>query len=593
MSGRSLAKRLFAGGALCLSLAIGGRFWAAPPPLTFEERVKAQEAIERVYYDRRIWPTENQGLKPPFEQAVPHSLLVAEVTDYLKKSAALEYFWRRPIEPSQLQAEMDRMARGTKDPAGLASLFAALGNDPYLIAECLARPALADRMIRDWYASEPRFHEQVRQLALIAERAASSTGLDSSASKSPIMKMRFTLSGGDATYKDDMSSNGWRVQPLHSEEFEKIFSQYPDSGKIQLREEPEAFILSRTVRKESGLLEIELQAFPKRTFDSWWQERSPALAVDSLRYSEPSYSFAIPDAVPAPDTVCQAQWLDTNLENVVDPRFGATAIWTGTEMIVWGGGAGRGLPSGGRYNPATDTWVPTSMDANCPSGRQYHTAVWTGSVMIIWGGNDGGSSTPYLNTGSMYDPASDTWTATSVTGNVPKARQNHTAVWTGSEMIVWGGFGCTSATGCTTTGVLNNGARFDPAANNWTTATSATGAPVARQYQTAVWDDAHSAMIIWGGYGSALLNTGGRYYPATDTWSATSSTSVPTARQYHSAVWTGTYMVVWGGQGTAGALNTGGRYNPLEPTRGWPLQRQARPLSESCTRRRGTALADR
>ena len=34
----------------------------------------------------------------------------------------------------------------------------------------------------------------------------------------------------------------------------------------------------------------------------------------------------------------------------------------------------------------------------------------------------------------------DTWTATSTT-NAPEARYYHTAVWTGSEMIVWGGSG--------------------------------------------------------------------------------------------------------------------------------------------------------
>jgi hypothetical protein len=34
----------------------------------------------------------------------------------------------------------------------------------------------------------------------------------------------------------------------------------------------------------------------------------------------------------------------------------------------------------------------------------------------------------------------DGWTATSTTG-APSPRFNHTAVWTGSAMIVWGGFG--------------------------------------------------------------------------------------------------------------------------------------------------------
>ena len=46
----------------------------------------------------------------------------------------------------------------------------------------------------------------------------------------------------------------------------------------------------------------------------------------------------------------------------------------------------------------------------------------------------------YLNTGGRYNPGTDSWTATSTT-NAPTARYVHTAVWTGSEMIVWGGFG--------------------------------------------------------------------------------------------------------------------------------------------------------
>lgn len=89
---------------------------AARQGLSFEERVEAQEAIERVYYSRRIWPKENVGSKPPFEQMVPRALLEAKVADYLKQSAALETIWRLPLGPAQLQAEMDRMARGSRDP---------------------------------------------------------------------------------------------------------------------------------------------------------------------------------------------------------------------------------------------------------------------------------------------------------------------------------------------------------------------------------------------------------------------------------------------------------------------------------------------
>ena len=80
-----------------------------------------------------------------------------------------------------------------------------------------------------------------------------------------------------------------------------------------------------------------------------------------------------------------------------------------------------------------DTWTPTST-TNAPNARAGHTAVWTGIEMIVWGG--GATGPTYLNTGGRYNPSTDSWTATSTT-NAPDARMYHTAVWTGSQMIVW------------------------------------------------------------------------------------------------------------------------------------------------------------
>src|SRR5262245_1808053 len=82
-----------------------------------------------------------------------------------------------------------------------------------------------------------------------------------------------------------------------------------------------------------------------------------------------------------------------------------------------------------------DTWMATDT-VGAPSARWLHTAVWTGSEMLVWGGSDRVGS--YLNTGGRYDPATDTWAALSTEG-APSARAYHTAVWTGTEMIVWGG----------------------------------------------------------------------------------------------------------------------------------------------------------
>jgi hypothetical protein len=44
-----------------------------------------------------------------------------------------------------------------------------------------------------------------------------------------------------------------------------------------------------------------------------------------------------------------------------------------------------------------------------------------------------------VNTGAVYEPALDSWAPTSTAGIVPAARWCHTAVWTGGKMIVWGG----------------------------------------------------------------------------------------------------------------------------------------------------------
>ena len=54
-------------------------------------------------------------------------------------------------------------------------------------------------------------------------------------------------------------------------------------------------------------------------------------------------------------------------------------------MIVWGGSAAATMNTGGKYNPGTDSWTATDI-TRAPAGRTAHSAVWTGSEMIVWGG---------------------------------------------------------------------------------------------------------------------------------------------------------------------------------------------------------------
>ena len=55
---------------------------------------------------------------------------------------------------------MDRMAPHTKQPELLGELFRSLGNDPFVIAECLARPALAERLLTNQSAIDYEHKER-------------------------------------------------------------------------------------------------------------------------------------------------------------------------------------------------------------------------------------------------------------------------------------------------------------------------------------------------------------------------------------------------------------------------------------------------
>ena len=133
--------------------------------LSFGDRVAYHRAIEEVYWRHRIWPKENSKPKPPLDAVMSRTEIEKKVEDYLRNSQALGDYWQRPITPDQLQAEIERMAQHTKKPEVLREVFAALGNDPFVIAECLARPALAERLVRNLYAHDERFHGELKRRA--------------------------------------------------------------------------------------------------------------------------------------------------------------------------------------------------------------------------------------------------------------------------------------------------------------------------------------------------------------------------------------------------------------------------------------------
>ena len=148
------------------------------------------------------------------------------------------------------------------------------------------------------------------------------------------------------------------------------------------------------------------------------------------------------------------------------PRAGHTAVWTGEEMLIWGGYDGDAfLDTGGRYSPSTNTWAVISSGTDCPAPRSAHGAVWTGNSMLVWGGTaeEGGlgGTRIYFNTGAQYDPSANGWTPMSVASPCPVGRNPYAVVWTGEEMFIWGGY--------STDAYLDTGGLFSPSVNSWRT----------------------------------------------------------------------------------------------------------------------------
>lgn len=245
------------------------------------------------------------------------------------------------------------------------------------------------------------------------------------------------------------------------------------------------------------------------------------------------------------------EWSSISSNGAPSPRHLHSAVWSGSKMIVWGGYT-NGMPTatatGGIYDPQSQSWKAIS-ETGAPTARHSHTAIWTGSKMIVWGGY---SNNGLATGGGAYDPETDSWAPINESGE-PSARVDHTALWTGKSMIIWGGRTDTQPT--------NSGALYSPADNTWT-ALSTQGSPSPRYALTSVWTG--SQMIVWGGYDFFdWQNDGALFDPAKNAWTQSiPSSGAPTARQSAVGAWDGSNLIVWGGWTGGPYENTGGIWNP-------------------------------
>ncbi len=211
-------------------------------------------------------------------------------------------------------------------------------------------------------------------------------------------------------------------------------------------------------------------------------------------------------------------------------------------MVIWGGRNKDGPVKGGaRYNPARDSWSAMSSENN-PQPRFNQTMIWTGKKAILWGGFSPDPKTTLIQ-GAEYEPTQNRWTMIS-TLNAPVMRENHSAVWTGKEMIIWGG-----NTGDTN---WNTGSRYHPKSDTWIPISTLL-APSARKFHTAIWTG--HGMIVWGGEGDAGNSMDSAIYdPTTDMWKKINTDDAPECRMNHVSVWTDHELFVFGGLGADGNI---------------------------------------
>jgi len=249
--------------------------------LTFAERVTYQRAIEDVYWRHRIWPKDCPDPKPSLDAVMTQAQLEEKVHDYLRKSQALEDYWQRPINAEQLQAEMDRMAKHTKQPEVLRELFKALGDDPFVIAECLARPLLAERLVTDWNAFDERIHGDLRKRAE-GELQAHPTVEQMRFTSGTYSETEFVMSDSTkvnrgAGHAIELNSRNWNktIQTLaetfgiRRQDAVQQFQALPMGTLSPIREDETRYYAIAVIERTDDRIKLATVAWPKQSLESW------------------------------------------------------------------------------------------------------------------------------------------------------------------------------------------------------------------------------------------------------------------------------------------------------------------------------------
>jgi hypothetical protein len=173
-------------------------------------------------------------------------------------------------------------------------------------------------------------------------------------------------------------------------------------------------------------------------------------------------------------------------------REAAASVWTGTELLVWGGSDPAVLADGAAYDPTTNTWrtiAPSPLSA-----RARATAVWTGHEMLVWGGSPTASGVSGLLDGAAYDPGTDTWRSIAPAPTGTDRAWGRAAV-VGDHVVIAGGLP-------STTDRTRQVMVYDLAADTWRTVTASdrvvSVAAVGDRVALVLTDESlHSVSISW------------------------------------------------------------------------------------------------
>lgn len=185
-------------------------------------------------------------------------------------------------------------------------------------------------------------------------------------------------------------------------------------------------------------------------------------------------------------------------------------------------GEPRPEPAGGSWRPIPEAPI---------IGRSQHGAAWTGTELIVWGGwATRGAAANFeffaAADGAAYDPATDAWRT--IAASPLAGRSRPIMAWTGDELLVVGGFDGQFQG-------LADAAAYDPLTDQWRELPRVPDAAVGGY----AWAWTGSELVVIAADGSAAA----AYDPASDAWHELPTPPLPDDLYNMSATWTGTDVV--------------------------------------------------